>query len=58
MWGILAELSLTIFRRKNPQVKQVDMLHAADYGQMTFKELKHALVVSKNKDRTLNKNIM
>ena len=43
--------------RDHPQVREVDMLHVADYGNMDLSKLKSNLLQRKRKDISLRKSL-
>ena len=47
----------SVFRDTTPNVKEVDMLHATNYGDLNVSQLKKAVDRSKSRDRNLSKNI-
>ena len=46
-----------VIHRENPRVKEVDMLHANDYGNMNLNQLKTSVSMSEDVEKNLRENL-
>ena len=51
------EFSFILHGRNNPILREMDLVHAKDYANMSFNQLKNQLQTSKAKDEAIQKAV-